>query len=146
MKIINKKARFNYELLNKYETGIVLTGPETKSCKLGHLSLKESYVKIIQNELWLIGANINPYKFADNTDYDPIRSRKLLMHRHQIQGLQKKIETANLTLVPTAIYTKKRQVKLEIALARGKKQYQKKEVKKHRDLDRETQRIMKKYS
>ena len=145
MKVFNKKAKFNYELLDKYETGVVLTGPEVKSVKRGHLSLKESYVKLIQEELWLIGVNINPYKFADNTDYDPTRTRKLLMHKKQIQLLQRKMETGNLTLVPTAIYTKNHRIKVEIALARGKKEYQKKETKKRRDLDRETQRLRKRY-
>ncbi len=145
MKVINKKARFDYELLDRLECGIALTGPEVKSVKLGHISFSDSYVKFIDNALWLVNANISPYKFADNHDYDPIRSRQLLVHKKELLSLVKKLETQNLTLVPTAIYTHKHRVKLEIALARGKKEWQKKEKIKMRDLEREKQRALKNY-
>ena len=93
MKIINKKARFNYELLDRLEAGIVLTGPEVKSVKLGHLSLTESYVRILDNQLFLLNAQINPYKFADNQDYDPKRTRKLLVSKKQLIHLSQKIDS-----------------------------------------------------
>ncbi len=143
MKVINKKARYNYEILDKLEAGIVLIGAEVKSAKLGQISLKESYVRLIDKDLWLINATITAYKFANNQDYEPNRSRKLLLHRRQILSLAKKIENSSLTIVPTAMYTKGRVIKVEIALARGKKQYQKKEKKKKRDLDREQARALK---
>jgi len=146
MKILNKKARFNYDILDKLEVGIILSGSETKSAKLGQVSLKESYVKTLDNQLFLVNATITPYKFADNSEYEPNRSRKLLAHKKQIINFQQKIESSNLTIIPLAMYTKHRRVKLEIALARGKKQFEKKEAKKQRDLDRETQKIMKQYS
>ena len=143
MKIVNKRARFNYELLDRYEVGIVLTGPEVKSAKAGHLSLVEAYVRLIGEELWLINATISPYKFADNEDYDPVRSRKLLLHRREILSLARKVEGKNLAIVPTAAYTKGSRVKLEIALARGKKEFEKREKIKKRDLEREKARVMK---
>jgi SsrA-binding protein len=143
MKIINKKARFNYELLDRLEVGIVLTGAEVKSAKLGHISLSESYVRIISNELFLINANISPYKFADNKDYQPQGTRKLLAKKSQILALTKKIETKNLTLVPTAIYIKNNLIKLEIALARGKKQFEKRAKIKKADQLRVSQKILK---
>jgi SsrA-binding protein len=146
MKIINRKARFNYELLDRFEAGIVLTGPEVKSAKAGHVSLAESYVRFLEAGLFLINANISPYKFADNKDYDPIRSRKLLIHKKEMLSLQKKMETKNLSLVPTAMYTKKNLVKLEVAMARGKKEYEKKEKIKRRDLDREKEKSLKHFS
>ncbi|NMB56858.1 SsrA-binding protein SmpB [Candidatus Beckwithbacteria bacterium] len=145
MKIINKKARFDYELLSRIQTGIILSGAEVKSVKLGHISLSESYVRFLEDGLYLINANISAYKFSDNTDYDPIRSRKLLLHKKEMLALQKKMETKNLTMVPTAIYTQKNLIKLEIALARGKKELEKKEQIKRRDLDREKQRLLKNY-
>lgn len=143
MKIINRKARFNYELLDRLETGIVLTGSEVKSVKAGHISLAEAYVRLIDGELWLINATISPYKFANNEDYDPIRTRKLLVHKHQILTLTKKMEGKNLTLVPTAIYTSRGRVKLEIALARGRKEFEKREKIKARDMEREKERTLK---
>ena len=145
MKIINKKARFNYKLLDRLETGIVLTGPEVKSVKLGHISLAEAYVRIISGQLFLLNANINPYKFAPSDDYEPQRSRKLLSSRKQIFHLAQKIETKNLSLVPTAIYTKGSLIKLEIALARGKQEFEKRETKKKRDSQRQIQKALKNF-
>jgi len=144
-KILNKKAKHTFELLDRFETGVVLTGAEVKSAKLGHVSLAESYVRIINGEVWLINANINPYFYADQEGYDPRRTRKLLLHKHEILKIYKKMEGTNLTIVPTALYCKKGYVKVEIALARGKKQYEKREKKKRRDLDREQERVLKRY-
>lgn len=145
MKILNKKARFNYELLDRLETGIVLTGPEVKSIKLGHLSLSEAYARLISGQLYLLNAQINPYPFADNRDYDPRRTRKLLASKKQLFHLQQKIDTKNLSLVPTAIYAKGNLIKVEVALARGKKEYEKREVTKKRDTERSIQKVLKNF-
>ena len=143
MKIVNDKAKFNYELGERVETGIVLTGPEVKSVKLGQIDMSATHVRAqssthkSQNELWVVGLHIYPYKHADNTNYDPQRTRKLLLHQREILGLLSKMKQGRLMLVPTAMYTKEGKIKLEIALARGKKKYEKREVIKKRDLERE---------
>lgn len=146
MKKINKKARFNYNIFERLEVGIVLTGAEVKSVKLGHISFSDSYVRIIGNELFLINADVSPYKFAANENYDSKKTRKLLAKKLQILALAKKIETKNYTLIPTAIYTKKNRIKLEIALVKGKKEYEKKESKKRADLEREQERALKNFN
>lgn len=142
MKVINKKARFRYELLDRFEAGIVLTGAEVKSVREGHISLAEAYVRLHSEEIWLVNANISPYKFADNKDYDPTRTRKLLLHRQEIVSLTHKLASKNLVMVPTVIYTHGRRIKLEVALARPKKFWQKKEAIKRKDLDREAERVL----
>jgi len=142
MQIVNRKAKFNYELLDRIEVGIVLSGAEVKSVKAGHLSFSDAFVKFIGSELWLVNMMISPYAFAQNENYDPKQSRKLLLHKQELLALTKKMETGNLTLVPTVIYTKGRRVKLEIALARGRKTFEKKEVLKRRDLDREAAKTL----
>jgi len=144
VRIINRKARFNYEFLEKIEAGIALSGPEVKSIKQGKINLNDAYVRIDPNqEVWLINANISPYPFADNRNYDPTRTRKLLLHKKEILSLSKKMEAKNLSLIPTACYLKKGVIKLEIALAKGKKRWQKKEAIKKRDIEREMARELK---
>jgi SsrA-binding protein len=144
VKVINRKARFNYQFLDKFEAGIVLTGAEVKSIKQGKIRLDESFIKIdSKGEVWLVNSHIHPYPFADNRNYEPTRSRKLLLHRKEILSLTKKMEGRNLTLVPTSCYTKKRRIKLEFALAKGKKKWEKKEKIKKRDLEREMKRELK---
>lgn len=143
MKLINDKVKFNYELGERVETGIVLTGPEVKSVKLGQIDMSAAHVKAqssmhkAQSELWVVGLHIYPYKHADNTNYDPQRTRKLLLHQREILGLLSRMKQGRLMLVPTAMYTKEGKIKLEIALARGKKKYEKREAIKKRDLARE---------
>lgn len=143
MKIVNDKAKFNYELGERVETGIVLTGPEVKSVKLGQIDMSNAHVRIqsskfkSQNELGVVGLHIYPYKHADNANYDPQRTRKLLLHQREILSLLSKMKQGRLMLVPTAMYTKEGKIKLEIALARGKKKYEKREIIKKRDLERE---------
>lgn len=144
MKVINKKAYFNYEILDKLEAGMVLSGMEVKSIKSGRLKLEEAYVKNINSELWLVNAHIPPYQFADARDYQPDRSRKLLLHRKEILSLQKKIEGRNLTLVPLSCYNKGQKIKLMIGIGKGKKQWEKREQIKRRDIDRETERTLRK--
>jgi SsrA-binding protein len=142
MKSINRKAKFDYQISQKFEAGIVLTGPEAKSAKLGQIDLSHGFVKFKPTkfgslEAWLIGAHIYPYKHADNTNYDPIRSRKLLLHQKEILALQSQMRQSRQLLVPTAMYTKSGTVKIELGLARGKKKYEKRENIKKRDLGRD---------
>ncbi len=142
----NRRATFDYDLIKKYEAGLVLKGIEVKSIKSGHASLKGSFVTIHNNELFLTNANIPPYKFAGNPkDYDPTASRKLLLHKKEIKYLLGKSKTEGLTMVPLSLYTVKNKVKLEFALARGKKKYDKRETIKKRTAQREMDRRMKNY-
>jgi len=144
---VNKKAHFDYELLETFEAGLVLTGAEVKSVKAGHVSLKGAYVvkKLAEKlpEFYLINATITAYKYAPNPDYDPNRSRKLLLKKSEINRLVGKTQEKGLTLVPTKIYTKGSFVKLDFAIAKGKKQYDKRESIKKRDVDRQVKRLMK---
>jgi len=138
---INKRANFDYELLERFEAGLMLIGAEVKSIKTGHISLKGSFVTMHDGELYLTNANIPLYPFAKNlTNYNPTRSRKLLVRKSEIRSLIGKLHIKGLTLVPIRVYTKKRLIKLEFAVGRGKKAFDKridiakKEVK--RDIDR----------
>ena len=142
-RIVNRKARFNYELSDRMEAGVILTGAEVKSVKEGKMSLSESYARVDdKGEIWLLNAHIHPYKYAKNEDYDPTRSRKLLLKRSEILSLTKKIENKNLALVPTAVYTKKNKIKVELSIGRGKKQWDKRRTIKEREQKRETSRLM----
>lgn len=140
MKVQNKKARFNYELFGRTEAGVKLSGAEAKSARLGQVDLQSSYIKILNGEAWIVGLRIYPYKFADNRDYDPVRRRKLLLGKKEAALLAGKMKQGRLLLVPTAIYTKGSLVKLEMALARGKRKYEKREAIKKRDLERAGER------
>ena len=135
MKIINKKARFDYKLFEKFEAGVVLTGSEAKAVKKGSVDLKSAHAKTIGNEIYLVNTNIS----ANNVER-PTRSRKLLLHKKQIVAIQTKIKAKRLTLVPTKIYTKGRLIKIEIAIAKAKRKYQKKESLKEKDIKREIER------
>jgi SsrA-binding protein len=140
MKVYNRRARFDYYLLERLEVGIVLTGAEVKSVKKNKIKLRESFVRLASEGAFLVNAHIPPYKFADNRAYEPTRSRKLLLHKREILSLAKKIEGKNLTLVPVSCYTKKGKIKLEVALARGKRKWDKRAAVRKRDLDREMAR------
>jgi len=142
MKIVNKKAGFDYQILEKFEVGVVLTGAEVKSLFKGQASLDEAYVKFIGNEAFLLNAHIHPYAFADVKKIDPKRTRKLLLHRKEIFSLQAKMKQKRLLLIPLTWYNKGRQVKLEIALARGKRMWEKKEALKKADLARDLEEEM----
>jgi SsrA-binding protein len=134
----NRKARFNFELMDKVEAGIVLVGTEVKSLREGKLNLGDSYCDVTRDgEVWLVGAHISPYGSGNRFNVDPIRKRKLLLHRREIARLGARIRERGLTLVPTRVYWKKGLVKLEIALARGKKVHDKRDAIKTRDSDRE---------
>ena len=137
MKIVNKKALHEYTILERFEAGIHLLGSEVKSLKGGHASLDGAFVRIIGSEAYLVNAQIFPYLYARPEGYDPKRTRKLLLHKNELISLKGKVEGANLTLVPLSWYTKGPLVKLEVGLARGKKQYEKREAKKREDMRRE---------
>jgi SsrA-binding protein len=139
----NRRAKFDYEFLETYEAGIELTGPEVKSAKEGHLSIKEAYVVPKDNQLYLINAHISPYNPAAHENQDPKRSRRLLLKRSEIDTLIRGAEAGGHTIVPVKAYLSHGLVKFEIALARGKKNYNKKETIKRRELDIETQRELK---
>jgi SsrA-binding protein len=143
MKIINRRARYEYQLLEKFEAGIALTGAEVKSIKADRMSLRESFVRLKNGEAWLYNAHVNPYPFADNRDYDPVRTRKLLLHKAELQKLTQKTKQKGLTIVPVSCYTKGRNIKLQIALAKGKKKYEKRAKIKERDFKRERERVLK---
>lgn len=140
----NRKASFNYEILDKYVGGLSLFGFEVKTIKAGQGSISEAYVKMINDELYLVGAHIPPYQ-PKNTreDYDPYRERKILLKRKEIEELKKRIKEANLTIVPLSLYNKGRYVKVEIALARGKKLVDKRQNIKKRDMERDLGRKLK---
>ena len=136
MRISNRRASHDYQLFEKIEAGVVLTGGEVKSLLEGKASLEDAYVKIINGEAFLVNAHIHPYRFAKPQALDSRRNRKLLLHKKEILAIQNKLKQKNLTMVPLALYSKNRRVKLEFALAKGKMEYEKKEAIKRRDMER----------
>lgn len=141
---INKRAGFDYDLLEEYEGGLVLTGAEVKSAKAGHLQLKSAFLHIRGAELWLKGSFIAKYAPAGKQDsYNATRDRKVLLHAREIARLIGKAQTEGLTLIPKSVYTRGNRVKLGFALARGKKKYEKRATIKKRELDRELREKMK---
>ena len=141
MKIIskNKKAYFNYELLEKIEAGIVLTGAEIKSIRLGEVSLQDSYVTFSNNEAYIVNMNISTYKFSSIFVVEPLRKRKLLLSTTEIKRLQQDQKLKNLTVIPTMVYLNSAgRAKLEIALGRSKKLHDKRNTIKNREAQRET--------
>jgi SsrA-binding protein len=141
---VNKKAFFNYEIFESLEAGIALQGSEVKSIKEGRISLKDSYAEIKNGEVLLVQCHISPYEAANRFNHDPLRPRKLLLHRREIKRLTGKIKEKGFTLVPTkVILNDKGRIKVEISLAKGKRVYDKKNVIKERDRDRELRRELK---
>jgi len=139
MKVVNKRAFYNYRILERLEAGINLNGAEVKAVRLGHADLTGSHVRIMGSEAYLINAKIFPYEYARPEGFDEKRTRKLLLHKKEIIALKSKTEGQNLTLVPVSLYTTKSFIKLEIALGKGKKQYDKKEAIKKKDINRQTE-------
>lgn len=135
MNIKNKKAFFNYQILETLEVGIMLTGSEVKSIREGRVNLGDSYVKILNGELYLLGADIPKYKFNGDVNYDSTRTRKLLIKKKELLHLESKMRQGRLTLIPTGIYTKRDKVKLSVGLAKGKKDREKKMLQRERDLN-----------
>lgn len=141
MHIANKKAPYEYTILDRLEAGVNLLGAEVKSLKGGRASLEGAFVRIMGSEAYLVNAQIFPYVYARPEGYDPKRTRKLLLHKKELISLKSKIDGANLTLIPLSWYTKGPLIKLEVGIARGKKQYEKREKKRKeaetRDLERD---------
>ena len=141
MKILNKKALHNYHILESMEAGIVLTGAEVKSIRSGRIELGESHIRILNNEAMLINANIPLYQ-GSSKDYDPQKSRKLLMHRAQINSLIGKVSKGGMAMVPISIYEKSNRFKVEVGLGKSKKEFDKRKVIKERDnLRRDEQEL-----
>lgn len=135
----NKRARFDYDILETFEAGLVLTGQEVKSAKTGHAKLQGAFVTIRSGSAWLKNMFIAPYRHAAGlSDYDPYQNRRLLLHKRELARLRQKLEAAGLTVVPITLYDKAGRIKVELGLGRGKKQFEKRAAIKQRALDRET--------
>ena len=139
----NKKAFHDYFIEEKYEVGIELIGTEVKSIKAGKVSIKESFVRIIKNEVFVMNMHVTPYEFGNINNESETRVRRLLLKRIEIDKMAQKIKEQGYTIMPLSIYTKQRLVKMEIGLAKGKKLYDKREDLKRRDQDREIRKIQK---
>lgn len=140
MKITNKKAFFDYQLTETFEAGINLYGHEVKSIRLGKADLNGSFIRIIGSEAYLVNAKIFAYQPGQIEDYDERRTRKLLLHKNQIISLKSKTEGSNLSLVPVSMYLKHGFIKVEVALGKGKKKYEKRESIKKKDIQRDLER------
>ena len=140
---VNKKARHDYFVIESFEAGIELVGTEVKSIRAGKMNLKESIVKIMKNEVYLINCHVSPYEQGNIFNRDPLRTRKLLLHRKEINQLIGKVQEKGLTLVATKAYLKGRKIKIQVALARGKKLYDKRQTIKDKDINRELERDFK---
>lgn len=138
----HRKAFHEYELLEHLETGLVLSGTEVKSIRQGQVNLKDSYVRIKKGEAYVIGMHVSPYEQGNRFNRDPLRDRKLLLHRREIDRLFGRIQQDGLTLVPVRLYWKDGRVKLDIALARGKKLHDKRQAAAKRDSEREIRRTL----
>ena len=141
--IKNKKAYFEYFLMEEYDAGIQLTGTEIKSIRAGKVNLSDAYARIERGEAWLIGAHIAPYEQGNRYNHEPLRTRKLLLHRDEIAELAGRVNTRGLTLVPLRLYIRDGRAKLELGLARGKKAHDKRREIAERDQRRELERELK---
>jgi len=140
---VNRKARHDYSVLDTYEVGLVLKGTEVKSLREGKVSLRESFAHFENNELYIMNMHISPYTFGNIFNVDPRRKRKLLMHRREINRLRGQVEEKGLTLVPLRIYFKKGHAKIELAVAKGKRLYDKRQALAEKDAQREVERELK---
>jgi SsrA-binding protein len=139
----NRRARFNYELLDFYEGGLVLTGPEVKSLRGGGAHINEAYAVFSRGEMWLVGGHIAPYANAAHVEQEERRSRKILLHASEIKKIRMALEREGLTLMPLRLFWQKGRVKVALAVAKGKNTIDKRETIKKRDAERETRRIFK---
>ena len=139
----NRKASFLYHLISTYEAGIQLKGSEVKSIREGNINIKDSYVKIKNFEMFIVGMYIGEYSHKGYSTHEPIRERKLLMHKSEIEKIYKDFENKGKTIIPTKLYFKNGKAKIQIALAKGKKNWDKRDSKKQKDMDREIKRSMK---
>ncbi len=142
--ITNRRARHDYALSDHVEAGIVLVGCEVKSIRDGHANLQEAYVRVQQGEAWLFGMHIKPYSFS-RTEVDPLRPRKLLLHQRQLSELEEAASVKGITIVPTKVYFSNGRAKVEIAVGKGKKHYDKRQELARRDAQRDIDRARKHY-
>ena len=137
----NRKANFEYEIINRYEAGFVITGTEVKSIRDGKINIQESYGRISNDEVWIINSHINEYKYGNINNHEPLRNRKLLLNKREIRKIKQQLQEKGLTLVPLKVYFKGSLVKVEIGIAKGKKLYDKRESIKKRDIERNLSRL-----
>jgi SsrA-binding protein len=141
----NRKARFQYSIESTLECGIVLKGTEVKSLRARHFSFSDAYAEIAKGELWLMSFHINPYDFGNQFNHEPLRPKKLLINKSEMEKLRKKVDEKGFTLVPTKFYLKNGRVKVEIGVAKGKKLHDKRQSIKERDVKRDLDREIKSY-
>ena len=141
--LTNRQAFHEYHILDKYEAGAVLVGTEVKSIMAGRIQLKDSYVSIRDGEVWLMNAHISPYSHGNRQNHDPLRTRKLLLNRREIDKLERETTLKGMTLVVTSIYWKNGRIKFEIGVAKGKKLYDKRETEMKKTVERETRAQLK---
>jgi SsrA-binding protein len=138
----NRKAKYDYEILDTFEAGLVLTGSEIKSIRAGKVNLREGFIQEKEDELWLLNTHIASYEQAGVYGHDPLRPRKLLLHRREISRIFARVKEKGLTIVPTILYLSRGRAKVEIALARGRKQYDKRENLRERESQRQIERSL----
>jgi SsrA-binding protein len=139
---VNRQAFHNYEIIEKFEAGMVLTGTEIKSAREGRVNLKDAYGIVKNAEIWLLNCHISPYSHGNYANHDPLRTRKLLMHRSEIKRLIGRTTERGLTLVPLKVYLKNGRLKCELALAKGRKVHDKREVSRQKTIDKETRQAL----
>lgn len=142
----NRKASYNYHLMDRFEAGLVLTGTEVKAARDGSVQLKDSYGEVLNNEAWLVNAHFSPYSHGNRENHDPVRRRKLLLHRREIDKLLVKTREKGLTLIATKVYLKNGRIKVELALGRGKKLHDKREAERTRTQESEARAEMRRRS
>lgn len=142
MKIVNKRAHFDYELFDNFEAGINLLGSEVKAIRLGHADLTGSFVRIIGSEAYLVNAKVFPYEYSRPEGYDETRTRKLLLHKNEIISLKGKTDGAALVIVPVSLYTTHNLIKVGLALGRGKKKYEKRKTLRQKTIDRDVEEAL----
>jgi SsrA-binding protein len=140
--VVNRKALHDYEILERFEAGLALTGTEIKSIRDGRVSLREAYARPEDSELWLLGAHIALYPAASRFNHEPRRRRKLLLHKYEVRELERAVNERGLTLVPLRLYLKRGMAKLELGLARGRRKYDKRQVIARREAERQMQRAL----
>jgi SsrA-binding protein len=141
--VANRAAYHEYHISDKYEAGVALTGTEVKSVMQGRVQLKDAYVAVRDGEAWLFNAHISPYSHGNRENHEPLRTRKLLLHRREIDKLEDATAIQGMTLQPTRIYLKNGRIKIEVGVARGKKLYDKRETEMRRTVERETRQQLK---
>ena len=141
--LTNRQAYHEYHIDSKFEAGAVLQGTEVKSIMAGRIQLKDSYVSVKDGEVWLLNAHISPYSHGNKQNHEPLRTRKLLLHRREIEKLEKETMQKGMTLVVTSIYWKNGRIKFEIGVAKGKKLFDKRETQMRKTIEKETQQQLK---